>query len=66
MEFFMQMSEQEQRLRLDVFLPTIDEFWAYCLGSSAVGVFLAVNECMALKVGNPHLSTGLKVRKCCC
>jgi len=45
MEDFMQMSEQEQRLRLtNDRLPTLEEFWGYRLGSSAVFICLAVNE----------------------
>jgi hypothetical protein len=44
MMFFMNMSEQEQRLRLSGTIPSIDEFWRYRLGSSAVSVCLALNE----------------------
>lgn len=40
----MEMSEREQRLRLDDVVPSAEEFWGYRLGSSAVGVTLAVNE----------------------
>jgi hypothetical protein len=44
MKFFMDMSEQEQRLRLSGIIPSISEFWRYRLGSSAVTVYLALNE----------------------
>ena len=44
MRFFMDMSEREQRLRLSGTIPSIDEFWHYRLGSSAVTVCLALNE----------------------
>lgn len=44
MQFFMNMSEKEQRLRLSGTIPSIDEFWRYRLGSSAVTVCLALNE----------------------
>lgn len=44
MEVFMEMSEREQRLRLSSTVPSVEEFWAYRLGSSAVCVTLAVNE----------------------
>jgi hypothetical protein len=39
------MTEQEQRLRLNSGrLPTVEEFWGYRLGASAVFIMLAVNE----------------------
>jgi hypothetical protein len=44
MRFFMEMSEHEQRLRLSGAIPSIDEFWRYRLGSSAVTVCIALNE----------------------
>jgi hypothetical protein len=44
MRFFMEMSEQEQRMRLDGAIPSVEEFWRYRLGCSAVPVCLAVNE----------------------
>ncbi len=44
MIFFMDMSEQEQRLRLAGSIATLEEFWRYRLGSSAVAVCLALNE----------------------
>lgn len=40
----MEMSEEEQRLRLSGKILTLDEFWQYRLGSSAVTVCLALNE----------------------
>ena len=40
----MEMSEREQRLRMTDALPSIEEFWEYRLGCSAVNVVLAVNE----------------------
>jgi Terpene synthase family 2, C-terminal metal binding len=44
MKTFMEMSEEEQRLRLSGTIPSVEEFWEYRLGSSAVCVTLAVNE----------------------
>jgi hypothetical protein len=45
--FFMEMSEHEQRLRLSGTIPSIDEYWHYRLGSSAVNVCVVMNEfCM--------------------
>ena len=44
MTVFIDMSEREQRLRLGTTLPSIEEFWKYRLGSSAVAVCLALNE----------------------
>lgn len=40
----MEMSEEEQRLRLSGTIPSVEGFWEYRLGSSAVCVTLAVNE----------------------
>ncbi|KAJ4359463.1 uncharacterized protein N0V89_000017 [Didymosphaeria variabile] len=42
--FFMEMSEREQRLRLSGAIPSVDDFWHYRLGSSAVTVCIALNE----------------------
>ncbi|EED22466.1 conserved hypothetical protein [Talaromyces stipitatus ATCC 10500] len=45
MNEFMKQSEQEQRLRLNNdSLPSVDEFWSYRLGASAVFICLAINE----------------------
>ncbi|KAF2008694.1 terpenoid synthase [Aaosphaeria arxii CBS 175.79] len=44
MEFFMEMSEREQILRLSGGIASMEEFWEYRLGSSAVTVCLALNE----------------------
>ncbi|KAF1954078.1 terpenoid synthase, partial [Byssothecium circinans] len=44
MRFFMEMSEREQQLRLSGIIPSVDEFWNYRLGSSAVTVCLAFHE----------------------
>ena len=44
MQFFMRMSEHEQRLRLSGTVPSVEDFWRYRLGSSAVPVCLAFNE----------------------
>jgi hypothetical protein len=44
-ERYIRMTEQEQRLRLNSGrLPTVEEFWGYRLGASAVFIMLAVNE----------------------
>lgn len=42
-EDFLEMSRREQVLRLRG-VPSLDEFWSYRLGSSAVYVTIAVNE----------------------
>lgn len=44
MEDFLEMSRLEQVLRLQGTIPSMEEFWSYRLGSSAVHVTLAVNE----------------------
>ena len=44
MQFYISMSEQEQRLRLSGAIPSLEEFWRYRLGSSALDVLLALNE----------------------
>jgi hypothetical protein len=44
MRFFMNMSGQEQHLRLSGTIPSIDEFWRYRLGSSAIPVCISLNE----------------------
>ncbi len=44
MEDFLDMTQQEQMLRLQGKLPSIEEFWSYRLGSSAVNVVIAVHE----------------------
>ena len=44
MEDFLEMSRTEQVLRLRGKLPSMEEFWSYRLGSSAVHVMLAVDE----------------------
>lgn len=44
MSYFVQMSSTEQSLRLSGAIPTLDTFWQYRLGSSAVSVCLALSE----------------------
>lgn len=44
MQLFMNMSEHEQRLRLSGAIPSVEDFWRYRLGSSAVPVCLGFNE----------------------
>jgi hypothetical protein len=44
MRFFMNMSGQEQQLRLSGTIPSIDQFWSYRLGSSAIPVCISLNE----------------------
>ena len=44
LEDFLDMSQQEQMLRLRGTLLSIEEFWSYRLGSSAVHVTIAMNE----------------------
>ena len=43
-EEFLDMTQQEQNLRLRGTLPSLEEFWSYRLGSSAVHVMIAINE----------------------
>lgn len=42
--FFMNMSEHEQRVRLAGKIPSTEEYWEYRMGTSAVGICLAVIE----------------------
>ena len=44
MEEFFDMSQKEQSLRLKGIIPSLEEFWSYRLGSSAVHVTTAMNE----------------------
>jgi hypothetical protein len=44
MRFFMNMSGQEQHLRLSGTIPSIEQFWSYRLGSSAIPVCISLNE----------------------
>lgn len=46
LEFFMETSEVEQRRRLSDDLPTMDEYITCRMGTSAVGVTSAFNECV--------------------
>ena len=43
----MDMTEREQRWRMNGAIPSVEEYWDYRLGSSAVTVTLAVNESVA-------------------
>ena len=47
MGIFMDMTEREQRWRMNGAIPSVEEYWDYRLGSSAVTVTLAVNESVA-------------------
>ena len=44
MEQFIEMTRTEQMLRLRGTLPSLEEFWSYRLGSSAVPIIIAMNE----------------------
>lgn len=44
MVFFMETSDVEQRRRLNDEVPTIEEYWACRLGTSAVGVTTVMFE----------------------
>ena len=44
MSNFTDMTKQEQRFRIAATVPSIEEYFEYRLGSSAVGIMLAVNE----------------------
>lgn len=42
--YYLEMSENEQRTRLAGVIPSLEEFWQYRLGCSAVFVCLSFNE----------------------
>ncbi|PNP54756.1 hypothetical protein THARTR1_04961 [Trichoderma harzianum] len=44
MEFFIRKSQLEQKSRLDGCILSLDEYWDIRMGTSAVGVIMAVNE----------------------
>lgn len=44
MEHFLDMSRQEQMLQQKGTLPSLEDFWFYRLGTSAVNVVIAVHE----------------------
>lgn len=44
MLFYLEMSQREQRVRLDDRIMDADEYWEIRMGTSAVGVISAVNE----------------------
>ena len=44
LEFFLNKSEVEQKLRLTKNMINLSDFWQFRLGTSAVRVVLAVNE----------------------
>lgn len=50
MKIFMDTTEHEQRLRMTASVPSVEEYLEYRLGTSAVGIMLAINECAALEV----------------
>ena len=43
-DFFMDKSEVEHRLRMSEHVVSLEEYWHYRLGTSAVRVVLAVSE----------------------
>ena len=43
-DFFLDMTYREQILRLKGNVPSIEDFWSYRLGTSAMGIMMAVNE----------------------
>lgn len=49
-EYFVDMTEQEQVLRLQGRILSLEEFWSYRLGSSAVHVTIAVNESVTARI----------------
>ncbi|KAF3047863.1 terpene cyclase [Didymella keratinophila] len=53
--YYIQMVEQEQRLRLSGTVASLEEFWHYRLGTSAATVILAVNE-LSWEGGNLPIS----------
>ncbi|KAI4250167.1 MAG: hypothetical protein L6R40_000339 [Gallowayella cf. fulva] len=53
---FVKMSQCEQSIRLSGKVPSIDEFWQYRLGTSAVYTCLAINE---FSWGDMHLPPGI-------
>ena len=38
------LSQREHSIRLDHTIPSIEEYWEYRLGSSAMNIVLAINE----------------------
>ena len=50
-EHFLDMSRQEQMIRLRGTLPSLEEFWLYRHGASAVHVTIAVNERVLVESG---------------
>lgn len=44
MEHFMQQTGKEQKFRLQDRVPTVEEYWEFRQGASAVGVIVAVQE----------------------
>lgn len=62
--FFMEKSAVEQRLRLSERVTTIEEFWQYRLGTSAVRVVLAINELVISSLEPAAWSLLTSVRFC--
>lgn len=44
MDFFIQKAQLEQKSRLDGRILSLEEYWDIRMGTSAVGVIMAVNE----------------------
>ena len=42
--YFIRMSQTEQEFRLSGIMPSLEQYWGYRMGSSAVGVTLALIE----------------------
>ena len=57
----MDMTEREQRWRMSGAIPSVDEYWDYRLGSSAVAVTLAVNESVPSQSLGLYVESKLKV-----
>ena len=44
MRLYLEKTEVEQQFRLHERIPSVDEYWQYRLGTSAVGPGLCLNE----------------------
>jgi len=44
MMLFLEMSRSEQEVQLSGRIPTVEEYWVYRMGTSAVGVVVSLTE----------------------
>lgn len=62
-EYFVDMTKQEQVLRLQGRILSLEDFWSYRLGSSAVHVTIAVNESVTARIEPPKTVSSKANRK---